>query len=88
MGGACALYKDFVKWITLQKAFSWQMVHTLVDSLSLSLMGVSRKPSRHLQSEILEVPGLEELLAGQLFIIPVQHQEPARHSTQGLLYTP
>jgi hypothetical protein len=64
------------------------MVHTLVDWLSLSVMGVSRKPSRHLQSEMREVPGLEELLAGHPFFMPVQHQKPAVHSTQGLLYTP
>jgi hypothetical protein len=52
------------------------------------MIKVSTRPSRQTHAEILEEPGYEERFAGQLFLIPVQHQEPALHSSQGALYTP
>jgi hypothetical protein len=87
-GRKWVLYTGLRERNTLQKTFSGQMVHTLVDWLSLSMIGVLAKPSRQTHSEILEEPGFEELFAGQLFLIPVQHHDPALHKTQGLLFTP
>ena len=82
-GRGWRLYTGLSEQNTLQKASSGQVVHTLVDWLSWSKMGVLRKPSRQTHSEILDEPGFEELFAGQLFLIPVQHHDPALHRTHG-----
>jgi hypothetical protein len=64
------------------------MVHTLVDWLRWSTMGVSQNPSRQVQLETRDDPGREELLLGHWFLIPVQHHQPASHTVQRVLFTP